>query len=150
VTPWTVWDYKAGWALGKPFRYRWCPTPSNGTVKIDVPTLATEKEFAPDSVVVGYAVPCTRDALTGDHGRKIEEAEEIDGDLRRKVGQEVCGNKSVLVFRNYARRERMEPRTDQFPRRLYRIITFYVACLVDELSLLPIKGLKVGVADVGG
>lgn len=88
---------EAGWALGKHFRYRWCPTPSNGTVKIDVPTLAAEKEFAPDSVVVGEDVPCTRDALTGDHGRKIEEAEEIDGDLRREAGQEVCRNKSVRV-----------------------------------------------------
>jgi hypothetical protein len=44
----------------------------------------------------------------------------------------------------------MEPRTDQIPRRLCRIISFYVARLVDELALLPIKGLKVGVADVGG
>lgn len=74
---------EAGWALGKPLRYRWRPTSSNGTVEIDVPTLAAEKEFAPDSVVVGENVPCTRDALTGDHGRKIEEAQEIDGDLRR-------------------------------------------------------------------
>lgn len=119
---------EAGGALGKCFRYRWCPTASNGTVEIDVPTLAAEKEFTPDSVVIGKGVPCTRDALTGDHGRKIEEAEEIDGNLRRKTGQEV----------------------DQFPRRLCQIITFYVARLVDELSLFPIKGLKVGVADVGG
>ena len=45
----------------------------------------------------------------------------------------------------------MEARTDQLPRRLCRIIAFDVACLVvDELSLLPIKGLQVGVADVGG
>jgi hypothetical protein len=44
----------------------------------------------------------------------------------------------------------MEPRTDQIPRRLCRIIAFDVAGLVDELPLLPIKGLKVGVADVGG
>jgi hypothetical protein len=44
----------------------------------------------------------------------------------------------------------IEPRTDQIPRRLCRIIPLDVACLVDELSLLPIKGLKVGVADVGG
>ena len=57
----------AGWALAKPFQYRWCPTPSNGTVDIDVPTLAAEKEFAPDGVVVGEDVPCTRDALTNDY-----------------------------------------------------------------------------------
>jgi hypothetical protein len=44
----------------------------------------------------------------------------------------------------------MEARTDQFPRRLCRIIPFNVACLVDELSFLPIKGLQVGIADVGG
>ena len=109
VTPWIVWDCKAGWTLGKPFRYRWCPTPSKGTVEIDVPTLATEKEFAPDSVVVGNDVPCTRDALTGDHGRKIEEAEEIDGNLRRKAGQKVCRNKSVQEFQKL--REERKNRT---------------------------------------
>ena len=52
-----------------------------------------EKEFAPDSVVVGEFVPCTGDALTGDHGRKIEEAEEIESDLGREAGQEIYRNK---------------------------------------------------------
>jgi hypothetical protein len=98
VTPWTVWEVcEAGRALGKPLQYRWCPTTSNGTIEIDVPPLTTEKEFAPDSVVVGEEVPCTRNALTGDHGRKIEKAEEIDGDLRREVGQEVCRTKAYEV-----------------------------------------------------
>lgn len=135
---------EAGWALG-PFRYRWCPTPSNGTVEIDIPTLPAEKEFAPNGVVVGENVPCTRDTLTGDHGGKIEEAEEIEGDLGREVGQEICNKVSEI-----RRGERMEPRTDQLPRRLCRIIPFDVASLVvDELSLLPIKGLQVSVADIG-
>jgi hypothetical protein len=89
----------AGWALGRPFQYRRCPTPSNGTVKIDVPTLATEKEFAPDGVVVGEDVPCTRDALTGDHGRKIEETKEIDSDLLRETGQEIWMSKVSEITR---------------------------------------------------
>ena len=90
----------AGWALGKPFQYRRCPTPGNGAVEIDVPTLATEKEFAPDSVVIGEGVPCTRDALTGDHGRKIEEAQEIDCDLGREAGQEIWRNKVQKLREN--------------------------------------------------
>ena len=100
MTPWTVgqWDVcEAGWALGKPFRYWWGPTPRNSTVEIDVPTLATEKEFAPDGVVVGEDVPCTRDALTGDYGGKIEETKEINSDLLRETGQEIWRNKTVRV-----------------------------------------------------
>jgi hypothetical protein len=96
---------EAGGALGKPFHHRWCPTPSNGTVEIDVPTLTSEKKFAPDRVVIGEAVPATRDALTGEHGRQIKEAEEIDGDLRRKAGQEVyrikaCGFQKLREDKN--------------------------------------------------
>jgi hypothetical protein len=107
-----------GWALGKAFQYRWCPTPSNGSVDIDVPTLATEEEFAPDGVVIGEDAPCTRDVLTGDYGRQIEETQEIDSDLLRETGQEIWRNKTELSS-EIMRGRRMEARTDQLLRRLY-------------------------------
>ena len=51
-----------------------CPTSCEGAFKIDSPTLAAVKEFAPDSTVVSEDTPSVRDALAGDYGRQIEEA----------------------------------------------------------------------------